>query len=729
MVNQHLQLGKMIPNPWANQSCPNGNFRSNCPRGRKCLYRHPGDDDDSTGPPAQVSIALPERRSGRRKFANKKYVNVEEMSKEPETSPLCVECKVYVDSGAFCIECQGWWHYRCAKTTELEVQNLAEKDFFCPEHSFPTEMDEQTSINTPSPINVSTPTITENAVNGERHQDGGDTESESDDDEDISDVLLELNEKLEKKSSIIIELEAELCREREKYQIKMGHLVKENNDLKEKSKNSDDSSTVKSLKEKLSGEKTKLCNMEKDLNERKKTVSCLGIQVNKLQTMNTQLKQKNENLEERIQVLKATNDSLESAVKLREDELSAVRQSLNEPQNSREETAALSSKCRELEIEQEELVNRIKSLENELASALAEKSQEENLNYLVISEYFDEGESQLEGSESADSSDAVTFEEEVNSVESTKIDTLMAKIVKMQDQLKEKNKEISNLKNNLAAQENLSKTYFNEIENLTIQLNAREADLTRSSDMVDLLISQQKDNLSGETTFVPSNEDLISRYENSEHDSVVENGSEPINGARVIASHVCPLFFRYGDETCPGEDTCGRSHNPEVLQKKGVCFKDFEREGSCPRNDQCWFSHDTPPELRTDADFKNFMRYSMEKMKRKKLNQRSRNPVNEDAVQEVERINNSDENLIDQVDHRVMDIGHEGTSRQQDESPEIQNANNSDQTERSQTFLDQRQIMHLIQQQVQSSLSSFMSQICPQLGWNSTVNPMVMGLR
>ena len=47
--------------------------------------------------------------------------------------------------------------------------------------------------------------------------------------------------------------------------------------------------------------------------------------------------------------------------------------------------------------------------------------------------------------------------------------------------------------------------------------------------------------------------------------------------------------------------------------------------------------------------------------------------------------------------------------------------------ERLQTFLDQRQIMQLIQQQVQSSLSYFMSQICPQMGWNSMMSPMVMG--
>ena len=91
-----------------NQSCPYGNLRSHCPQGQKCLYRHPGDDNERTGPPVHVSTAetVSYRRSGRRKLPNKKYaVNVEEMSKTPEMSSLCVSCKIYVDSGAFCIEC------------------------------------------------------------------------------------------------------------------------------------------------------------------------------------------------------------------------------------------------------------------------------------------------------------------------------------------------------------------------------------------------------------------------------------------------------------------------------------------------------------------------------------------------------------------------------------------------------------------------------------------------
>ena len=145
----------MIPNPWANQTCPGGNFRSNCPRGSNCLYRHPGDDNETTGPPAQVStsVTVPERRSGRKKLPNKKYVNVEEMSEEPDTSPLCVSCKVYVDSGAFCIECQGWWHYKCAQTTKTAVKNLGDQDYFCPEHVDHIEVEElsQTTLS-PSPL-------------------------------------------------------------------------------------------------------------------------------------------------------------------------------------------------------------------------------------------------------------------------------------------------------------------------------------------------------------------------------------------------------------------------------------------------------------------------------------------------------------------------------------------------------------------------------------------------
>ena len=59
--------------------------------------------------------------------------------------------------------------------------------------------------------------------------------------------------------------------------------------------------------------------------------------------------------------------------------------------------------------------------------------------------------------------------------ENKKTKALMDKLVRLQDQLKEKNKEVSNLKSNLAAQENLSKTYLNEIEQLTLQVDVKDA--------------------------------------------------------------------------------------------------------------------------------------------------------------------------------------------------------------------------------------------------------------
>ena len=66
-----------------------------------------------------------------------------------------------------------------------------------------------------------------------------------------------------------------------------------------------------------------------------------------------------------------------------------------------------------------------------------------------------------------------------------KIDMLMAQNKKLQDQIKSKNSEISNLKSNLAAQENL-------VEQLTLQLNVKDADLVRNSEVVDLLINNQQ---------------------------------------------------------------------------------------------------------------------------------------------------------------------------------------------------------------------------------------------
>ena len=130
----------MIKNPWANTSCPNGSFRSNCPRGQKCLYKHPGDDTIDTAPPAQVStnITVPERRSVRKKQPTKKYENLDKKVKEElensKISPLCVGCEAYVNNGAFCTECQRWWHYKCAHTTKSAVKKLEGQDFICPNH-------------------------------------------------------------------------------------------------------------------------------------------------------------------------------------------------------------------------------------------------------------------------------------------------------------------------------------------------------------------------------------------------------------------------------------------------------------------------------------------------------------------------------------------------------------------------------------------------------------------
>ena len=344
---------------------------------------------------------------------NKKYaVNVEEMSKTPEMSSLCVSCKIYVDSGAFCIECDGWWHYSCGQTTESAVKKLGDQEFVCPDHrdhkgieieialNVPTEEGEDTIF--PEPIDVCTPVAAatmgaeDSSYNVclEGHSNCGngviDTVMEdsfedegSDNENSVTQEVDELNEILEKKNSIIIELEAELEREKEKYLIRIDHLMKENNDIKEDSKKMQNNSCVKSLKEKLSGERCKLNRLEKDLNDRNKTISNLGIQVSKLQTANTQLKQKNDTLEERIDVLRATNESLESTVKLREDEMIAVRHGSSDTENAKNES--LVSKCSVLENERENLINRIKSLEKDLALVHAEKSQEESLNFLVMS--------------------------------------------------------------------------------------------------------------------------------------------------------------------------------------------------------------------------------------------------------------------------------------------------------------------------------------------------------
>ena len=354
-----------------------------------------------------------------------------------------------------------------------------------------------------------------------------------------------------------------------------------------------------------------------------------------------------------------------------------------------------------------------------------------------MSEYFAEAEDAVEVNQ--ESSAERVVEEETQK----KIDLLMAQNKKLQDQIKSKNSEISNLKSNLAAQENLSKTYLNEVEQLTIQLSVKDADLVRNGEVMDLLIDNQqrerRSSISGS---------LVSGRQEDESDSDDSGSRERENDNRAQsedgdtlcldmgrATDACPLFFRFGEEECPGTSFCGRNHNPDILRKKGVCFKDFKKKGSCPRGHLCWFSHDTPPELRVDEDFRAFVRGEAEKAAGRKSNPRSRRssvgttvstPLSQQNVhREMSRkggsqfVSQNEQELGQRQSYEAIPSAVEMQGVRSATRKSENDTENYTEMEGTENFLGQRQIIQLIQEQVQSSISHFMNQICPQMGWSA----------
>ena len=296
----------------------------------------------------------------------------------------------------------------------------------------------------------------------------------------------------------------------------------------------------------------------------------------------------------------------------------------------------------------------------------------------------------------------------------------MEKVAKLQAQIKDKSREIVNLKNNLATQESLTKTYSNEIDNLTIKLNASEASLVRNTEVVDLFIEQER-----EKSSVSRRPTIDSDEENNGLEQRTLDEQFPDNGDHIGATstnacggkiEACPLFFRFGKEGCPGAEMCGRNHAPEILKKKGICFKDFQSKGSCPRGDGCWFTHETPEELRADPGFRKFIEEEMDKAEKWNKKERPRSS-RKSSISSSTRRDIQHEDAVEQAEYPERNENY--VSSDVDEKSNTTHAYDQP-AGQSQNFLDQGQIIQFIQQQVQYSLSYFMSQICPQMGWQTT---------
>ena len=383
---------------------------------------------------------------------------------------------------------------------------------------------------------------------------------------------------------------------------------------------------VKAIRKQLNDSKSQVSKLEKDLANKCQVVSDLSIRVNRIVTQNNKLQHEKEMTDKSNLVLSNTNTGLENTVNMLNDQLSQLS---TKERNTNTQLAAAMVRISELEETNKVLEKNI--------------SHEEKLNNIVIDQVFNDGEKSSSGSTEMASGEGEGVDEENN------VDVLLLKVNQLKNKLKmdkertdtvikSKNDENRNLKSVISAQEDLSKTYAQEIQQLKLQLDSKEAELDRSRDMIDILRNNNNNiTNNGEPGFEISHEDsfiTIDRYDCEDdvkekddsfddcHDdtkmSIRNNDSDSCDGSlngdqssnlscdyslQPLQNEFCPLFFRFGDAKCNGS-SCGRSHDPKIYEKKGVCFKDFISKGSCPRSDEeCWFSHATPIELRNDKQF------------------------------------------------------------------------------------------------------------------------------
>ena len=74
-----------------------------------------------------------EEMNRRRVKIPSKFRNGEKEITGNETNEIdkCIQCRRKVAKGVYCTQCDGWWHYGCADTTENAIKKLGSKDFLC----------------------------------------------------------------------------------------------------------------------------------------------------------------------------------------------------------------------------------------------------------------------------------------------------------------------------------------------------------------------------------------------------------------------------------------------------------------------------------------------------------------------------------------------------------------------------------------------------------------------
>ena len=171
--------------------------------------------------------------------------------------------------------------------------------------------------------------------------------------------------------------------------------------------------------------------------------------------------------------------------------------------------------------------------------------------------------------------------------------------------LKSKTDHIYNLKGQLAAQEAINMETITQNEHKTIQIDALIAEIEQLKRISDALAvsAQSTPNRPQYKEGTPLDFQAVPEDFPIECSDTEEAHTEPVH------KEACVQMFRFGLDACRNREQCKRDHSASILQKKGICFADFERKGSCPRSDdECWFTHRTPQALRDEPHFQEIVR-------------------------------------------------------------------------------------------------------------------------
>ena len=605
---------------------------------------------DATGglPSSPVVVKKPPHRQ--RKKTAKLSAEEDEANKESDDAP-CVQCHLQVKKvGVFCPQCDAWWHYKCANTNAGEIKKLGDDPFHCPLH----EKTDETLTNDLS-------------INEDLDISGGDgeplTRSQQNEWMVVVDAL-----KIQ-----VSDLKAQIASEKQMYKEKNNQYVELKQALSKTNKeNSSDITKLKQQNKKLSEENISLKNKSKKLSQQesvhesrvvtlKKTIENQKSTIVSLETKNKELENKNKKL---------ADDNHEC------EGITTLRKSLEESQTMYQSVVSKLAKVERSEKSKHEKIVYMEKEQTLLKADLEKITAEKNV-------VVQENEHHLQ------------IAREVFAVEDGKSDEgdIINNHGREEDQqkglkekIKEKDKEIKNLKQRISVLEPMAHEKEKEIEELRKKVLAANSEVQREREINNVLLDDRKQQredgrtilqhstpISGsrcKNTTKPttkSSDPLIIYDEEQGDEDGTQNKQEMSTMIDIDTYHASKLEDSFSGDRRSCADSCNKNHmDHESL--KGICLFEFARKGSCKRKDECWFSHDIPEEARNNPTIVEKLSHSLEKIQVFRENQNKKKlPIILNKTTEKTNLNIESEiedflgqirqKLVTQVSKSISNVG------------------------------------------------------------------------